>query len=53
MLGHDVSIADDAEIGACVVVHSGTEIGAGCEVQDGAVLGKRPRLGPPLARHGR
>jgi acetyltransferase-like isoleucine patch superfamily enzyme len=49
MLGHDVAIADDAEIGACVVVHSGTSIGAGCDVQDGAVLGKRPRLG----RHSR
>ncbi len=49
MLGHDVKIADDAEIGACVVVHSGTAIGSGCEVQDGAVLGKRPRLG----RHSR
>jgi acetyltransferase-like isoleucine patch superfamily enzyme len=49
MLGHDVSIADDAEIGASVVIHSGTSIGAGCEVQDSAVLGKRPRLG----RHSR
>ena len=46
-------IADDAEIGADVrfgahvVVHPGTVIGDGCEVQDGAVLGKPPKL----ARH--
>jgi acetyltransferase-like isoleucine patch superfamily enzyme len=49
MLGHDVSVAEDVEMGACVVIHSGTQIGVGCEVQDGAVLGKRPRLG----RHSR
>jgi acetyltransferase-like isoleucine patch superfamily enzyme len=46
MLGHDVEIGDHVELGAGVVIHSGTVIGAGCEVQDGAVLGKRPRLGP-------
>src|SRR4051812_15216897 len=46
-------IADDARIGggtrlgAHVVVHPGSVIGAGCEVQDGAVLGKPPKL----ARH--
>ncbi len=46
-------IADDARIGAGtrlgahVVVHPGTVVGEGCEVQDGAVLGKPPKL----ARH--
>jgi len=46
-------IADDAQIhvtarlGAHVVVHPGTVIGEECEVQDGAVLGKPPKL----ARH--
>ena len=47
------SIADDARssetarLGAHVVVHAGTVIGDGVEVQDGAVLGKPPKL----ARH--
>ena len=31
-----------------MVIHSGTVIGDGCEIQDGAVLGKRPRLGRAL-----
>ena len=33
--------------GAHVVVHAGTVIGDGCEIQDGAILGKPPKL----ARH--
>ena len=45
MLGHDVELDDDVEFGANVVVHSGTRVGPGCEIQDGAVLGKRPRFG--------
>ena len=32
--------------GAYVVVHAGTVIGAGCVIEDHAVLGKRPRLAP-------
>jgi acetyltransferase-like isoleucine patch superfamily enzyme len=40
-------IADGVRLGAHVVVHPGTVIGPGCEVQDGAVLGKPPKL----ARH--
>ncbi len=46
MLGHDVVLGSDIELGAWVVVHSGTRIGDRCEIQDGVVLGKRPRLGP-------
>jgi acetyltransferase-like isoleucine patch superfamily enzyme len=45
MLGHDVVLGTDLALGAWVVVHSGTRIGDRCEVQDGVVLGKRPRLG--------
>ena len=36
-----------SRVGAYVVIHPGTVIGAGCEIQDGAVLGKPPKL----ARH--
>jgi acetyltransferase-like isoleucine patch superfamily enzyme len=40
-------IGAGTRLGAHVVVHPGTVIGEGCEVQDGAVLGKPPKL----ARH--
>jgi UDP-2-acetamido-3-amino-2,3-dideoxy-glucuronate N-acetyltransferase len=33
-------------VGASVVIHAGTEIGADCLIEDGVVLGKRPRLRP-------
>jgi acetyltransferase-like isoleucine patch superfamily enzyme len=36
-----------AQLGSHVVVHAGTLVGRGCVVQDGAVLGKPPKL----ARH--
>ncbi len=39
-------------IGSHAVVHAGTEIGADCVVEDGVVLGKRPRL-RPAPQHGR
>jgi UDP-3-O-[3-hydroxymyristoyl] glucosamine N-acyltransferase len=42
-----VRIGAGSRIGAHAVIKSGTQIGAGCEVQDGAVLGKAPKL----ARH--
>ena len=42
-----VSIGAGARLGSHVVVHPGTVVGAGSEVQDGAVLGKPPKL----ARH--
>ena len=40
-------IGDGTRLGAHVVVHPGTVVGAGCEIQDHAVLGKPPKL----ARH--
>src|SRR5215207_9684674 len=47
VIADDASIHETARLGAHVVVHPGTVIGEGCEVQDGAVLGKPPKL----ARH--
>jgi acetyltransferase-like isoleucine patch superfamily enzyme len=40
-------IGAGSRIGAHAIVKAGTIVGAGCEVQDGAVLGKPPKL----ARH--
>jgi UDP-2-acetamido-3-amino-2,3-dideoxy-glucuronate N-acetyltransferase len=45
VLGEDVTLPDDAELGANVVIHSDTVIGAGARIQDGAVLGKPPAYG--------
>ena len=36
-------IADDVILGAHVTIHAGTVVGAGCVIEDGVVLGKRPR----------
>jgi acetyltransferase-like isoleucine patch superfamily enzyme len=47
VISDDAQIGADVRFGAHVVVHPGTVIGDGCEVQDGAVLGKPPKL----ARH--
>jgi acetyltransferase-like isoleucine patch superfamily enzyme len=47
LLGEGVRVGEDVAFGAYVVVHGGTVIGAGCSIEDHAVLGKRPRL----ARH--
>jgi acetyltransferase-like isoleucine patch superfamily enzyme len=47
VIAEDAQIGDGTRLGAHVVVHAGTVIGDGCEVQDGAVLGKPPKL----ARH--
>ena len=44
MLSPDATVADDAQIGCNVVIHGLVEIGAGCVIQDGAVLGKVPKL---------
>jgi acetyltransferase-like isoleucine patch superfamily enzyme len=52
LLGTDVRIAGDVSFGAHVVVHAGTEIGAGCVIEDHAVLGKRPRLARGSSAHG-
>jgi acetyltransferase-like isoleucine patch superfamily enzyme len=45
MLGHEVELGTGLVVGGGVVIHSGTMVGDGCELQDQAVLGKRPRLG--------
>jgi acetyltransferase-like isoleucine patch superfamily enzyme len=37
-------IGDGVTFGAHVVVHDGTVVGDGCVIEDGVVLGKRPRL---------
>jgi acetyltransferase-like isoleucine patch superfamily enzyme len=47
VIDDSAEIGEGARLGAHVVVHPGTVVGAGCEVQDGAVLGKPPKL----ARH--
>ncbi len=47
LLGDGAEIGQDVRFGAFVVVHPGTVIGDGCEIQDGAILGKPPKL----ARH--
>jgi len=52
MVGEDVEIAPDVSFGAYVVVHAGTAIGAGCVIEDHAVLGKRPRLAPGSSAEG-
>jgi UDP-2-acetamido-3-amino-2,3-dideoxy-glucuronate N-acetyltransferase len=52
LIGENVQIADDAMLGAGVIVHAGTIIGAGCTIEDRALLGKRPRLAKSSAAHG-
>jgi acetyltransferase-like isoleucine patch superfamily enzyme len=44
VLGDGVRLGEGVSFGAHVVVHDGTVIGAGCAIDDHAVLGKRPRL---------
>jgi acetyltransferase-like isoleucine patch superfamily enzyme len=39
-----VHVGEGVRFGAHVVVHPGTVIGDGCEIQDGAILGKPPKL---------
>jgi len=46
LLGRGVSLGEGVRFGAYVVVHDGTVIGDGCNIEDHAVLGKRPRLAP-------
>jgi len=45
VLGEGALVGEDVRFGAHVVVHPGTILGDGCRVEDGAVLGKPPRLG--------
>jgi acetyltransferase-like isoleucine patch superfamily enzyme len=44
ILGEGVELADDVQLGAYVVIHPGTVVGAGCVIQDRVVLGKPPKL---------
>lgn len=41
-----VVLGKDTTVGAAAVVHAGSEVGHDCLIEDGAVLGKRPRLRP-------
>jgi acetyltransferase-like isoleucine patch superfamily enzyme len=52
MLGQDVRVGEGVRFGAHVVVHTGSIIGAGCVIEDHAVLGKRPRLAKGSSAHG-
>jgi acetyltransferase-like isoleucine patch superfamily enzyme len=44
LLADGVSVGEDVEFGAYVVVHAGTAIGDRCAIGDHAVLGRAPRL---------
>jgi UDP-2-acetamido-3-amino-2,3-dideoxy-glucuronate N-acetyltransferase len=46
VLGRGVDLPGDAQVGAHVVIHSGASIGRGVVLQDHAVVGKPPHLGP-------
>ena len=46
LLGSGVTMGAGVVLGANVVIHDDTEIGEGCFIQDGAVLGKVPSLSP-------
>jgi acetyltransferase-like isoleucine patch superfamily enzyme len=52
LLGEHVQIDDDVVLGAGVIVHAHTSIGAGCTIEDRALLGKRPRLAKSSGAHG-
>jgi len=45
LVGEGVTLPDDVEIGARVIVHDGTVVGEGVRLLDGAVLGKPVALG--------
>jgi acetyltransferase-like isoleucine patch superfamily enzyme len=49
IVARDAQVGSGVRFGAHVVVHPGVRIGDGCQIQDGAVLGKPPLLG----RHSR
>jgi acetyltransferase-like isoleucine patch superfamily enzyme len=40
----DARVAPAVHVGAFAVIHAGVEIAEGCVVEEGALLGKRPRL---------
>jgi len=45
-LASDVVVGEDTSVGAFAVIHACVELGQGCVVEEGTVLGKRPRLRP-------
>jgi UDP-2-acetamido-3-amino-2,3-dideoxy-glucuronate N-acetyltransferase len=45
LLGDDVTLPDDVEIGGNVVIHAGTTLAPGVQIQDAAILGKPLALG--------
>jgi acetyltransferase-like isoleucine patch superfamily enzyme len=53
LLGDGVQVGEGVVFGAYVVVHAGTVIGGGCEIQDGAILGKPPKLARSSSAAGR
>lgn len=46
MLSPAAWLDEDVDVGAHVVIHAGVRVYAGCTIEDGAVLGKLPKLGP-------
>jgi acetyltransferase-like isoleucine patch superfamily enzyme len=52
VLSPSALVAVDVRFGAHVVVHDEVEIGEGATIEDGVVLGKRPRLAPGSAAAG-
>ena len=44
VIHHAVTIGDQVSIGTNVVIHGGTNVDDRCLIEDGVVLGKRPRL---------
>ncbi len=45
LLGDGVALPDDVELGGHVVIHTGTLVGPGARLQDGAIIGKPLALG--------
>src|SRR4051812_2512306 len=45
LIGDGVTLPDDVEISGNVVIHVGTSLGPGVQIQDGAILGKPLALG--------
>ena len=46
LIGEDVALPSEIEIGGNVVIHAGTRIGEGCVIQDAAIVGKPLKLSP-------
>lgn len=46
LLGEDVDLPEDVEVGGHVIVHAGSVVGQGARLQDGCVVGKPVALGP-------